>query len=181
MRIEPTKIQDCYLIEPKVFQDARGYFMETFSQKEFEAATGLSGVFVQDNQSYSSYGVIRGLHLQKPPFEQAKLVRAVTGTILDVVVDYRQGSASYGQWMALELSGDNHLQLYLPKGCLHGFSVLSEDAVVAYKTDAFFAPGQESGVHFADPFLDIDWQIPVERQLVSEKDQLLPKWEAGMV
>lgn len=178
MMIQPTKIKDCYLVEPTVFPDARGYFMETFNRKVFEAATGLCGAFVQDNQSFSRYGVIRGLHMQQPPFEQAKLVRVIRGTILDVVVDYRKDSATYGQWAGVELSGINFQQLYIPKGCLHGFSVLSEDAIVAYKTDAFFAPGQESGVHFADPFLNIDWQIPQAQQIVSDKDLLLPQWDA---
>lgn len=152
--------------------------METFNQQVFEKATGLSGNFVQDNQSSSTYGVIRGLHMQKPPFEQAKLIRAVSGRILDIAVDMRAGSATFGQWYAADLSDQNRQQLYIPRGFLHGFAVLSEQAVVAYKTDGFYAPSSEFGLNYADPFLNINWQIPRDRVLTSEKDRALPYFEA---
>ncbi len=176
MTIEATIIKDCYTIQPQVYPDERGYFMETFNQRVFEDATGIRCNFVQDNQSFSRYGVIRGLHQQKPPFAQAKLVRAVTGAIYDVVVDCRNDSATFGQWIGQVLSADNGLQLYIPKGCLHGFSVLSEEAVVAYKTDAFFSRDHESGCNYADPFLNINWLVPKEQELVSEKDRQLSLW-----
>lgn len=178
MQIEKTPLPDCYLITPPLFEDERGYFMETFNQQAFEKATGLSGNFVQDNQSSSTYGVIRGLHMQKPPFEQAKLIRAVSGRILDVAVDIREGSATFGLWYAAELSDKNRQQLYIPRGFLHGFSVLSKQAVVAYKTDAFYAPSSEYGINYADPFLNINWQIPRDEVVVSEKDRALPYFKA---
>lgn len=174
MQIESTSLSDCYIIRPRVFEDERGFFMETFNQKLFEQVTGLSGHFVQDNQSLSRYGVIRGLHMQKPPFEQAKLVRVVQGRILDVAVDIRERSATFGKWFAIELSAENKCQLYIPRGCLHGFSVLSEDAVVAYKADEFYAPSHELGLHYADPFFNISWQVPETKVVISEKDMALP-------
>lgn len=174
MQIESTVLQDCYVLRPKVFNDDRGYFMETFNVRVFEQTTGLSGHFVQDNQSFSNYGVIRGLHMQVTPFDQAKLVRVIQGTIWDVAVDLREGSSTFGRWFGIELSGENRKQLYIPRGCLHGFSTLSSNAIVAYKTDNFYAANYEQGVHYSDSSLCIDWKIPRDEVLISERDQLLP-------
>lgn len=170
MKIIKTDIPDLLIVEPEVFGDNRGYFFESFSQRKFEEATGVKVDFVQDNESLSAYGVVRGLHFQKPPHEQAKLVRVVRGKVLDVALDLRPESPTYGQYAAVELSGENHRQLFIPKGFAHGFSVLSEDAVFQYKCDDYYAPECEDGIAYNDPDLAIDWQIPEDKMIVSAKD-----------
>ena len=169
MEIEKTAIEGLLIIKPRVFEDARGYFFESFSQREFEEKVGKV-TFVQDNESMSSYGVMRGLHFQYPPYTQSKLVRCVKGAVLDVAVDIRKGSPTYGQHVAVELSEENHLQFFIPHGFAHGFSVLSETAVFQYKCDNFYAPQADGGISILDQSLDIDWRIPVERAILSEKD-----------
>ena len=173
MEIQETDLKDCLLITPRVFDDERGYFFESFNENTFEAKTGLSGKFVQDNQSFSSYGVIRGLHAQTGNFAQAKLIRVIAGEVLDVVVDIRPGSPTFGQHFSVKLSAENKLQLYIPRGFLHGFSVLSNTAALFYKCDNFYNKASEIGVIYNDATLNIDWQIPAEKQLVSVKDLVL--------
>jgi len=173
MEIEQTGLKDCLIIKPRVFEDPRGYFFESFNQYTFEEKTGLSGRFVQDNQSYSSYGVIRGLHAQTGEFAQAKLVRVTKGEVLDVAVDVRPGSPTYGKYIAVRLSAENKLQLYIPRGFVHGFSVLSETAEFLYKCDNFFNKASETGVIYNDKDLNIDWLIPEKDQAISDKDLLL--------
>ena len=169
-----TKIDGVVIIEPKVFGDARGYFFESFSERDFnEAITPILGhgiKFVQDNESMSSYGVMRGLHFQTMPYTQSKLVRCVKGAVLDVAVDIRKGSPTYGQHVAVELTEDNHRQFFVPRGFAHGFAVLSGAAVFQYKCDNFYAPANDGGVSIVDDSLGIDWRIPVEKALLSEKD-----------
>ena len=167
-----TKIEECWLIKPKVYEDPRGYFYESFQKELFEQITQLSFSPIQDNEAYSTYGVIRGLHFQKEPFAQAKLVRALKGTILDVVVDLRKVSKTYGAVVTAELSQENKEQLFVPKGCAHGYAVLSPDAVVFYKTDAYYHPQAEGGISYNDPELNIDWRIPEKDHVLSEKDTL---------
>lgn len=169
MNIIETTIKGVYIIEPRVFADARGYFFESFSEREFQEAVGPVH-FVQDNESMSSYGVMRGLHFQRPPYTQAKLVRCVKGRVLDVAVDIRKGSPTYGQHVAVELSEDNHRQFFVPHGFAHGFSVLSETAIFQYKCDNYYAPQADGGISILDESLGIDWQIPTENALLSEKD-----------
>ena len=170
MKIIKTDIPDLLIIEPDVFGDNRGYFFESFSQRKFEEATGVKVDFVQDNESLSAYGVVRGLHFQKPPHEQAKLVRVVRGKVLDVALDLRPESPTYGRYEAVELSGENHKQLFIPKGFAHGFSVLSDEAVFQYKCDDYYAPECEDGIAYDDPDLDINWHIPSEKMVISAKD-----------
>ena len=169
-----TALEGVVIIEPKVFGDARGYFFESFSERDFnEAMTPILGHgirFVQDNESMSSYGVMRGLHFQTMPYTQSKLVRCVKGSVLDVAVDIRKGSPTYGQHVAVELTEDNHRQFFVPRGFAHGFAVLSETAVFQYKCDNFYAPANDGGVSIKDDSLGIDWRIPVEKALLSEKD-----------
>lgn len=169
-----TEIDGVVIIEPKVFGDARGYFFESFSERDFnEAITPILGhgiQFVQDNESMSSYGVMRGLHFQTMPYTQSKLVRCVKGAVLDVAVDIRKGSHTYGQHVAVELTEDNHRQFFVPRGFAHGFAVLSETAVFQYKCDNFYVPANDGGVSIVDESLGIDWRIPVEKALLSEKD-----------
>ncbi len=169
MEVIKTVIDGIVILEPKVFKDARGYFFESFSQREFEEKVRKIN-FVQDNESMSSYGVMRGLHFQRPPFTQSKLVRCVKGKVLDVAVDIRNGSLTYGQYVAVELSEDNHYQFFVPRGFAHGFAVLSETAVFQYKCDNFYAPQADGGISIKDGSLDIDWQIPTENAILSEKD-----------
>lgn len=169
MEIIKTNIEGALIIEPRVFEDARGYFFESFSQREFDAKVGPVR-FVQDNESKSSYGVMRGLHFQAPPFAQSKLVRCVRGRVLDVVVDIRRGSPTYGQHVAVELSEDNHRQFFIPRGFAHGFAVLSEEAVFQYKCDEYYHPESEGGISILDSSLGIDWHIPAEHVILSEKD-----------
>lgn len=169
MKVIKTPIEGVVIIEPKVFKDARGYFFESFSQREFEEKVRKIN-FVQDNESMSSYGVMRGLHFQCPPFTQSKLVRCVKGAVLDVAVDIRKGSPTYGQHVAVELTEENHRQFFVPRGFAHGFAVLSETAVFQYKCDNFYAPQADGGISIKDDSLGIDWHIPVENALLSEKD-----------
>lgn len=175
MKIKETYIKGLLLIEPDVFGDSRGYFMESFSAKKFREQTGLDVQFVQDNESRSSYGVVRGLHFQRPPYAQAKLVRVVSGRVLDVAVDLREGSPTYGRHFCVELSGDNHLQVFIPKGFAHGFAVLSDEAVFQYKCDEYYAPESEAAVIWNDPDLGIDWRLPSEDVRLSEKDKNHPR------
>jgi dTDP-4-dehydrorhamnose 3,5-epimerase len=173
-----TPIKGVLIIEPKVFKDARGYFFESFSQREFdEKVTPLLGhkvQFVQDNESMSSYGVMRGLHFQRPPFTQSKLVRCVRGAVLDVAVDIRKGSPTYGHYFAVELTEENKRQFFISKGFAHGFAVLSETAVFQYKCDEFYHPEADGGISIMDQSLGIDWRIPVEKAILSEKDTKHP-------
>lgn len=169
MEVIKTSIEGVVIIEPKVFNDARGYFFESFSQREFEEKVRKVN-FVQDNESMSSYGVMRGLHFQRPPFTQSKLVRCVKGAVLDVVVDIRKGSPTYGQHVAVELTEDNHRQFFVPRGFAHGFSVLSETTVFQYKCDNFYAPQADGGISILDDSLGIDWKIPIEKAILSDKD-----------
>jgi len=169
MEVIKTELEGVVIIEPRIFTDARGYFFESFSQKEFEEKVRPIS-FVQDNESRSSYGVMRGLHFQRPPFTQSKLVRCVKGAVLDVAVDIRKGSPTYGKSVAVELTEDNHRQFFVPRGFAHGFSVLSEEAVFQYKCDNFYAPQADGGISIQDDSLGIDWRIPAERALLSEKD-----------
>lgn len=169
----PTKIKDVVVFEPRIFTDDRGYFFETYNEKLFND-NGITAKFVQDNQSKSSYGVIRGLHFQKGEHAQAKLVRVLQGSVLDVAVDLRAGSETYGKYVAVELSDVNNLQLFIPRGFAHGFSVLSRTAVFAYKCDNLYCKESEGGIDCNDPDLGIDWQIPAEDRVLSEKDKLHP-------
>ena len=169
MKAIKTAIEGVVIFEPRIFTDARGYFFESFSQKEFDEKVRPIR-FVQDNESKSSYGVMRGLHFQQPPFSQSKLVRCVKGRVLDVAVDIRKGSPTYGQHVAVELTEDNHRQFFVPRGFAHGFAVLSETAIFQYKCDNFYAPEADGGISIKDESLGIDWQIPMENAILSEKD-----------
>ena len=176
MEVIKTEIEGLLIIEPRVFKDARGYFFESFSQRDFDAQVspllGHDVQFVQDNESMSSYGVVRGLHFQRPPFTQSKLVRCVVGRVLDVAVDIRQGSPTFGKHVAVELSEENHRQFFIAKGFAHGFAVLSETAVFQYKCDEFYHPEADAGIQLLDDSLGIDWRIPVEKMILSEKDRV---------
>lgn len=169
MEVIKTDIEGVVIIEPRIFKDARGYFFESFSAKEFQEKV-CQTTFVQDNESFSSYGVVRGLHFQKPPYTQSKLVRVIKGAVLDVAVDLRKGSPTYGKHVAVELTGENHRQLFIPKGFAHGFSVLSDEVLFQYKCDNFYAPEADGGISIKDDSLGIDWQIPTENAILSEKD-----------
>lgn len=173
MDVVKTSIEGALIIEPKVFVDSRGYFFESFSQREFAEKVGPVN-FVQDNESMSSYGVMRGLHFQCPPFTQTKLVRCVKGAVLDVAVDIRKGSPTYGQHVAVELTEDNHRQFFIPKGFAHGFAVLSDTAVFQYKCDEFYHPEADGGVSILDVTLGIDWRIPLDKAILSGKDTKHP-------
>lgn len=175
MDVIKTAIDGVVIIEPRIFGDARGYFFESFSQREFDEKVAIPQygkpiIFVQDNESMSSYGVMRGLHFQAPPFSQSKLVRCVKGKVLDVAVDIRKGSPTYGQHVAVELTEDNHRQFFVPRGFAHGFVVLSETAVFQYKCDEFYHPEADGGINIQDETLGIDWQIKMEEALLSDKD-----------
>uniref|UniRef100_UPI0039A67AA5 dTDP-4-dehydrorhamnose 3,5-epimerase n=1 Tax=Ornithobacterium rhinotracheale TaxID=28251 RepID=UPI0039A67AA5 len=176
MKFEETIIKDCFLINPIVYHDSRGYFFESFSQKIFYKNTGIKTNFIQDNQSLSQKGVIRGLHTQLDNFAQSKLIRVLSGKIIDIVVDYRKDSESFGQKLSTILSSDNFRQLYIPKGCLHGFAVLSQQAVISYKCDNYYNKASEAGVIFNDKTLNINWQIDSDEATISEKDKGLPTW-----
>ncbi|MGM9806202.1 MAG: dTDP-4-dehydrorhamnose 3,5-epimerase [Candidatus Aphodosoma sp.] len=169
MEVIKTDIEGVVIIEPRIFNDTRGYFFESFSQREFEAKVRKIN-FVQDNESMSSYGVMRGLHFQRPPFAQSKLVRCVRGRVLDVAVDIRKGSPTYGHHVTVELTEDNHRQFFVPRGFAHGFAVLSETAVFQYKCDNFYAPEADGGISINDDSLGIDWQVPTPSAVLSEKD-----------
>lgn len=170
MEVIKTEIDGVVIIEPRIFKDDRGYFYESFSQREFEEKVCRT-IFVQDNQSKSSYGVLRGLHFQKPPYSQSKLVRCIKGKVLDVAVDIRKGSPTFGKHVAVELSEENHRQLFIPRGFAHGFAVLSDEAVFQYKCDNFYNKESEGAIVWNDPELAIDWRIPAECIILSEKDK----------
>ena len=174
MDVIKTNIEGVVIIEPRIFKDDRGYFFESFSQREFEEKV-CKTTFVQDNESKSSYGVLRGLHFQKPPFAQSKLVRVIKGAVLDVAVDIRKGSPTFGQYVSVELTGENHRQFFIPRGFAHGFSVLSEEVIFQYKCDNFYSPQSEGAIAWNDPDLNIDWRIPAEKVVLSEKDSKHPR------
>ena len=174
MNVISTPIADCYIIKPNIFEDDRGFFFESFNERLFNEKIGSDIHFVQDNQSYSTLGVLRGLHYQQGEFAQAKLVRVLKGEVLDVAVDLRVGSATYGQHFSVALSAKNQLQLFIPRGFAHGFVVLSEEAEFFYKCDNYYNKASEGGLHFADPDLMIDWQLPSTQLLISDKDAVLP-------
>lgn len=173
MEIIETELKGVVIIEPRVFKDNRGYFFESFSQKEFEEKV-MPIHFVQDNESLSTYGVMRGLHYQKMPYTQSKLVRCTQGRILDVAVDIRKGSPTFGKHIAVELTEENHRQLFIPRGFAHGFAVLSEKAILQYKCDNFYVPQAEAGIQLRDETLGIDWKIPTTEAILSEKDMKYP-------
>ena len=173
MEVIKTEIEGVVIIEPRLFKDERGYFFESFSQRDFDKQVRTIH-FVQDNESKSSYGVLRGLHFQKPPFAQSKLVRVIKGAVLDVAVDIRKGSPTFGQHVAVELTEDNHRQFFIPRGFAHGFSVLSDEVIFQYKCDNFYAPQSERAIAWNDPTLKIDWRIPTEKVILSEKDKHHP-------
>ena len=173
MKVIKTPIEGLLIIEPRIFSDARGYFFESFSQRDFDEKVGHV-TFVQDNESMSTRGVIRGLHFQRPPYTQTKLVRCVRGAVLDIAVDIRKGSPTYGQHVAVELTGDNHRQFFISKGFAHGFAVLSEEAVFQYKCDEFYHPEADAGIQLSDPALGIDWRIPFDEAILSVKDTKHP-------
>lgn len=170
MEVIKTDIEGVVIIEPRIFRDDRGYFFESFSQREFQEKV-CNTVFVQDNESKSSYGVLRGLHFQKPPYAQSKLVRVIKGAVLDVAVDIRKGSPTFGQHVAVELTEDNHRQFFIPRGFAHGFSVLTDEVIFQYKCDNFYAPQSEGALAWDDPDLGIDWRLPAEKVILSEKDR----------
>ena len=180
MTIEQTELEGLLILKPKVFSDDRGYFFESFNERDLRSQ-GYHFTWVQDNQSKSSFGVIRGLHYQLEPFAQTKLVRVLSGKILDIAVDLRKKSPNFGKWKGIVLSDDNFLQLLIPKGFAHGFAVLSKEAIVFYKCDEYYHPGTERGIRYTDPTLNIDWQVPEEKTLVSEKDRLLPLFEEAEI
>ena len=174
MEVIQTAIEGVVIIEPRLFNDDRGYFFESFSQRDFEKQVRTVR-FVQDNESKSSYGVLRGLHFQKPPFAQSKLVRVIRGAVLDVAVDIRKGSPTFGRHVAVELTEDNHRQFFIPRGFAHGFSVLTPEVVFQYKCDNFYAQQSEGALAWDDPDLGIDWRIPADRVILSEKDKHHPR------
>ena len=174
MEVIKTKIEGVLIIEPRVFGDDRGYFFESFNAREFAEKTNLQVNFVQDNESMSHYGVVRGLHFQQPPYAQSKLVRVVKGRVLDIAVDIREGSPTYGKHVSVVLTEDNHRQFFMGKGFAHGFSVLSDVAIFQYKCDAFYAPQSEGAIAWNDPDLAIDWCIPADKVILSEKDKKHP-------
>ena len=174
MEVIKTKIPGVVIIEPRLFPDARGYFFESFSKREFEEKVGKID-FVQDKESKSSYGVLRGLHFQKPPYAQSKLVRVVKGAVLDVAVDIRKGSPTFGQHVAVELTEDNHRQFFIPRGFAHGFAVLTDEVIFQYKCGNFYAPASEGAIAWDDSDLGIDWRVPAEKVILSEKDKKHPR------
>lgn len=178
MKLIPTPLKDCYVIEPTIFEDERGYFIEKYNEKRFEELTGLNGHFVQDNISKSSYGVLRGIHLQKGEHAQAKLVSCLEGRVWDVAVDLRPDSPTFGEWFGVELSAENKLQMYVPRGFGHGFTVLSETAIFSYKCDNFYQKSAEGGCIWNDNAINIDWKIPPEDIILSDKDKEMPDLSA---
>lgn len=174
MAVIKTEIEGIFIIEPKIFGDERGYFYESYNKERFEEETGIVTNFVQDNQSKSSYGVLRGLHFQKPPHAQSKLVRVVKGAVLDVAVDIRKGSPTFGKHVAVELTENNHLQFFIPRGFAHGFVVLSEEAIFQYKCDNLYAPESEGSIIWNDPDINIDWKVDADKIILSEKDKHHP-------
>ena len=178
MKLTQTPLQGCIVIEPTVFSDNRGTFQETYRKQQLDQVLGYAVSFVQDNQSFSKKGVLRGLHFQKGDFAQAKLVRVIQGKVLDVAVDIRQNSPTFGQYHSVELSSDNNKQLFVPRGFAHGFVVLSDTATLSYKCDNYYNKEAEGGIVFNDPELDIDWGVPAVRLIISEKDLNLPQLKA---
>ena len=174
MNVVKTEIEGVLVIEPEVFGDSRGYFFESFNAREFRLKTGIDVGFVQDNESLSGHGVVRGLHFQNPPFAQSKLIRCVAGTVLDVAVDLRRGSPTYGKYVSRELSGENHRQMFIPKGFAHGFAVLSETALFQYKCDEFYHPEAEGAIAWDDPDVGIEWPFGPEEARLSAKDMAHP-------
>ena len=179
MQIIKTDFPNLLVIEPKVFKDDRGYFYESYNHREF-SDNGINNLFIQDNQAKSSYGVIRGLHYQLAPYAQSKLLRVVEGAILDVVVDLRKGSPTYGRYFSIELTSDNFLQIFVPKGFAHGYSVLSETCIVQYKCDDYYNPQFEAGVNIFDPKLNIDWKVPTDKAIISNKDKVWPMFDLAI-
>ncbi len=179
MNVIKTEFPGLLIIEPRVFNDDRGYFYESYNAVRYKEA-GVNADFVQDNEAYSTYGVVRGLHYQLGEYAQAKLVRVIHGKVFDVVVDMRAGSPTYGKWTGVELSGDNKRQFYVPRGFAHGYSVLSETAIFSYKCDNFYNKESEGGVNLNDKSLMIDWQVPTEKQIISEKDLILPEFSKAI-
>lgn len=171
MEIIDTAIKEVKILSPQIFYDSRGYFFESFSQKEFNSKIGQIN-FVQDNESKSSFGVLRGLHFQKPPYAQSKLVRVIKGEVLDVAVDIRKNSPTYGRYVSVILSEENHLQFFIPRGFAHGFVVLSQEAIFQYKCDNFYAPQAEGAIAWNDPIINIDWKIDLDKIILSDKDRL---------
>ena len=178
MQVIPTAIEGVFVIEPRVFGDARGYFFESFNARDFARETGIEVDFVQDNESFSHYGVLRGLHFQLPPHSQSKLVRVVRGAVLDIAVDLRKNSPTYGQHVSAELTAENHRQFFMPKGFAHGFSVLSPEVVFQYKCDDFYHPECEGALAWNDPDLAIDWHLPADHVLLSDKDRHHPAFRS---
>lgn len=176
MKVEETKLKDCYIIHDTVFKDDRGYFFESFNQQKFSSLTGINPTFVQDNQSKSSKGVLRGIHFQQGEHAQAKLVRVLEGRVLDIAVDLRKNSPTFGEYVAVELTGDNHIQFFVPRGFGHGFVVLSDTATFFYKCDNLYNKPSEGGIIYNDKDLNIDWQIDSKEILLSEKDSVLPSF-----
>lgn len=176
MAVIQTEFPGLYIIEPTIFEDSRGYFFESYNEKTL-ANEGIHTKFVQDNQAKSTYGVVRGMHYQLNPCAQTKLIRALSGTILDVVLDLRKGSPTYGKHYSIELSAENKKQFYIPQGFAHGYSVLTETAEVLYKCDAFYSKETEAGIQFYDPALNIDWKVPADKQIISDKDKQHPTFE----
>ena len=174
MTIIPTPLEGCFVISPRIFNDDRGYFFESYNTKSFNEAAGDEIAFVQDNQSFSTKGVLRGLHLQKGEYAQSKLVRVTLGEVLDVTVDVRKNSKTFGHFFSVLLSDINHQQLFIPRGFAHGFVVLSDTAIFQYKCDNYYNKASEGGLHYADPALGIDWSLPAQELLVSDKDKELP-------
>lgn len=174
MKFIETKLKGCFILEPKIIKDERGYFMESFNEKTFQEGIGQKVTFVQDNQSFSTKGVLRGLHYQCGEHAQAKLVRVLQGEVLDVAVDLRPNSETYGQYEAVLLSAENQKQFFIPRGFAHGFLVLSESATFFYKCDNFYNKESEGGIIFSDPEINIDWQFEIDKLIISEKDQILP-------
>lgn len=177
MILQHTILNGCVIIEPKVFNDSRGYFFESFNQNTFNELTKQNITFVQDNESFSTKGVLRGLHYQTGEYAQAKLVRVIKGCVLDIAVDIRKGSETFGEYVAIELSEDNKKQLFIPRGFAHGFVVLSDTAVFSYKCDNFYNKASEGGIIFNDADLNIDWKLPEESLIISDKDLVLPKFK----
>lgn len=180
MKVIETKLKGCIIIEPRVFNDDRGYFFETFNQQKFYELTGQEVNFVQDNESFSSRGVLRGLHYQKGEYAQAKLIRVVQGKVLDVAVDLRKNSPTFGEHVSVEISSENKKQLFVPRGFAHGFVVLSETVTFLYKCDNFYNKVSESGIIYNDKTLNIDWKIPQNELIISEKDAILPTFEKAV-
>lgn len=174
MQLIKTKIEDLYIIEPDVFSDSRGYFFESYTKRKLDSLISENYTFVQDNESRSSYGVLRGLHYQLAPYSQTKLVRVIQGSVYDVAVDIRKSSPTFGQWVGVELTGENKKQFLIPKGFAHGFVVLSETAVFAYKCDEYYNPKAEKGIIFDDPALGIDWKIEPADMIIADKDRKWP-------